>query len=110
MTTSAEQVSKQLRSARQKAGLSLRQLAERAGTSHATLLVYEQGKKVPGTLTFFRILEACGFEVDVRITPRIRQQDGIGRGDELVAVLKLAEQFPHRASRHLEMPRFAECG
>ncbi len=108
MTSSAEQIAKQLTSARKNAGLSLRQLAQRAGTSHATLLAYEKGKKVPGTLTFLRILEACGNEVEFRLKPRVREQDGILRGDELEAVLNLAEQFPHRASRHLEMPRFGK--
>ncbi|MEX0943796.1 MAG: helix-turn-helix transcriptional regulator [Pseudomonadales bacterium] len=104
--THQEMVAETLRAARIAAGLSLRELAERAGTSHATLSAYEQGKKVPSATNYLRILEACGNAVDIRIEPRIRERDGIPRGEELEAVLELAEQFPHRMSRHLDLPRF----
>jgi transcriptional regulator with XRE-family HTH domain len=106
MKTTEAQVAGSLCSARMQAQLSLRQLAARAGTSHATLIAYEKGRKVPSTSTYFRILEACGNTVEIRLEPRIREMDGIPRGNELQAVLELAEQFPHRASRHLQLPRF----
>lgn len=99
-------IARTLRDARAAAGLSLRALARRAGTSHPTLLAYEQGRKVPGTATFVRILEACGLAVDFALSPRIRERDGLDRGEELAQVLLLAEQFPVRASRHLDCPRF----
>jgi transcriptional regulator with XRE-family HTH domain len=95
-----------LREARARSGLSLRQLAQRAGTSHATLLAYENGRKVPAISTFLRVLEACGFAVDLNIAPRIRERDGLDRGDELAEVLLLAEQFPSRPSRRMTYPRF----
>lgn len=95
-----------LASARTAAGLSLRELAERAQTSHATLSAYEKGRKVPSVTTFLRILEACGNVVDIRLLPRIRERDGIPRGEELASVLMLAAQFPARAARHLELPVF----
>jgi transcriptional regulator with XRE-family HTH domain len=95
-----------LAQARAKAGLSLRELAERAKTSHATLSAYEKGRKVPSVTTFLRILEACGNAVEIQLHPRIRERDGIPRGDELEAVLKLAAQFPAKASRHLDYPCF----
>jgi transcriptional regulator with XRE-family HTH domain len=101
-----QKISTSLHDARKQAKLSLRQLASRAGTSHATLLAYEKGKKMPGTSTFFRILEACGHAVDIHLYPRIRDKDGIPRREELALVLELAEQFPHRASRHLNLKRF----
>ena len=63
----------QLQAARLRAGLSLRELAARAGTSHATLLAYEQGKKSPAITTFLRILEAAGFAVDIQLSKRIRE-------------------------------------
>ena len=44
----------QLRRARLSAGLSLREVAQRAGTSHATLSAYERGLKSP----FLRIVNA----------------------------------------------------
>ena len=95
-----------LRDARASAGLTLRELATRAGTSHATLSAYEQGRKVPSVTTFLRILEACDQAVDIRLHRRIRSADGLPRGEELASVLKLASQFPARVSRHLELPVF----
>jgi len=105
-----DRVSETLQYCRRRAGLSLRELARRAGTSHATLLAYEHGRKVPATTTFMRIIDACGHALDLQIQPRIRERDGIPRGEELVAVLQLGEQFPHRATRHLDLPRFPGDG
>jgi transcriptional regulator with XRE-family HTH domain len=85
---------RQLRAARLASGYSLRELARRAGTSHATLLAYENGKKIPAITTWLRVIEAAGFAVEMTISRRIRERDGIERGEELAAVLKLAEKFP----------------
>jgi transcriptional regulator with XRE-family HTH domain len=85
-------------------GLSLRELARRAGTSHATLRAYEKGTKVPSSVIFLRILEACNFGVDVELSPRIRDMDGVSRGEELRNVLLLAEQFPAKVSKTLGLP------
>jgi transcriptional regulator with XRE-family HTH domain len=107
-TTSKASVSaRTLGRARGAAGLSLRALARRAGTSHATLLAYERGAKTPSVATLVRILEACGFAVDVELSPRVRERDGLDRGDELEQVLRLAEQFPVRPPpRRLAYPAF----
>ena len=110
MRTIENKISGSLRAARLQACLSLRQLAARAHTSHATLLAYEKGRKIPSTLTYFKILEACGNTVDILLQPRIREKDGIPRGEELSMVLDLAEKFPHQASRHLGIPRFPRDG
>ncbi|MDH4023757.1 MAG: helix-turn-helix domain-containing protein [Gammaproteobacteria bacterium] len=95
--------------ARARAGLSLREVARRAGTSHATLHAYESGKKIPSVVTFLRVLEACGFAVDFDLAPRIRWQDGLDRGDELEQVLRLADQFPVRVSRRMNYPLFGSA-
>lgn len=108
--TTEQRIADTLRETRLRAGLSLRELARRAGTSHATLLAYERATKVPTTTTFFRILEAAGNVVDLNIQPRVRVRDGIPRGEELMAVLELAEQFPARVARRLQLPRFADAG
>lgn len=110
MSTIQQKISISLQDARQQAGLSLRRLAELAGTSHATLIAYEKGKKIPSTATYFRVLEACGNAVEILLHRRVRERDGIPRGEELSLVLELAEQFPHRASRHLEFPSFPKEG
>jgi transcriptional regulator with XRE-family HTH domain len=104
----SENAALQLRKARQAAGLSLRELAVRVGTSHSTLLAYETSKKMPAITTFCRILEAAGFAVDFSVTKRIREQNGIHRGEELAAVLKFAEQFPAKADRHMAFPTQSE--
>ncbi|MDZ7669479.1 MAG: helix-turn-helix transcriptional regulator [Gammaproteobacteria bacterium] len=99
------QIASALHSARHEAGLSLRELAARAGTSHATVLAYEQGTKVPGAATFVRLLEACGYAMEIRLDRRIRERDGLARGDELEQVLRLAEQFPVRMPKRMDYPR-----
>ena len=97
-----------LRTARQDAGLTLRELAARAGTSHATLSAYEHGTKVPTVDTFARVLEAAGFAFDPELSRRIvvDPRTGLDRGEELTAVLELAEQFPARHERTLRAPVF----
>jgi transcriptional regulator with XRE-family HTH domain len=107
-STRSQSTAALLASARAQAGLSLRELAERAQTSHTTLSAYEKGRKVPSVTTFLRILEACGNAVDIQLHPRIRERDGIPRGEELASVLTLAAQFPARASRHLNLPAFPD--
>ncbi len=96
-----------LRQARESRGLSLRSLGKRAGTSHSTLIAYEKGQKVPSVATFMRILDACGFAVDIQLSPRIRERDGFARGKELEQVLELAAQFPARHRPRLDYPKFA---
>lgn len=81
------------------AGLSLRELAKRAGTSHSTLIAYENGTKSPSLDTFYRIVEACDLSIEIQYAPRIRHTHGRSKGDELIDVLKLASHFPSRARR-----------
>jgi transcriptional regulator with XRE-family HTH domain len=90
-----------LRAARKRAGLSLRELATRADTSHATLSAYEAGRKIPSVTTLERILRAAGFALDLTLVPRATD-----RGGELEAVLDLAGEFPARHSPRLDFPRF----
>jgi transcriptional regulator with XRE-family HTH domain len=94
-----------IRQARSGSGLSLRQLAERAGTSHATLSAYESGRVDPSVRTVQRIIRSAGFDPAVVLVPRVDPTEG-GRGDELVQVLELAAQFPARHRRRMQCPRF----
>lgn len=91
---------------RARAGLTLRELAALAGTSHSTLSAYEHGSKVPSTATFDRIVRAAGFRADTTLQRRIDRIGGLSRGDELVAVLELADAFPARHSREPDYPVF----
>jgi len=97
-----------IRMARRDAGLSLRELARRARTSHSTLAAYEHGRKTPNVDTFDRILTACGFRVGVTLDPRPAEVavDPVARGHELVEVLELAGKFPARHTPTLTAPKF----
>ncbi len=102
----AMQAASVLREARHRAGLSLRALAVRAGTSHSTLAAYEAGRKTPTVDTLDRVLRAAGFELDGELTRSVGGPDAAARGRELVEVLDLAAHFPARHSPTLTFPRF----
>lgn len=95
-----------LRTARSQAHLTLRELAARAHTSHATLAAYEAGRKSPGAATLERVVRAAGFELTASLTPRIGAADPADRGRELLDVLQLAAHFPARHAPTLTAPIF----
>jgi len=99
-----------LQLARHEAGLTLRQLGKRAGTSHSTLAAYESGRKTPNVATLNRVLRAAGFAADVHLQKRHTTSPAtstpLARGDELVAVLELAAVFPARHAKSLKAPIF----
>jgi len=88
-----------LREARRRSGLTIRQLARRAHTSHSAVAAYESGAKSPNSATLRRLIEACGFEVEPRLRPLAPFENRLQRGRDLVDVLDLAGEFPseHRA-------------
>ena len=96
--------SRLIRNARHSSGLTLRQLAERAATSHSTLSAYETSAKHPTVATLDRILRAVGYAISDELEKRF--DDGGERGAELAEVLALAEQFPARHSLRLTYPKF----
>jgi transcriptional regulator with XRE-family HTH domain len=97
-----------LRRARRDAGLSLRALAERAGTSHATLAAYEAGRVVPQVDTLDRVLRAAGYTADIELArqPDATEAERRAKGDELREALELAAMFPARHAARLRFPRF----
>ena len=86
--------------------MSLRELARLAGTSHSAISAYETGRRSPTTETLDRIVRAAGFAVDVTLSRRIYGDGESDRGDELEAVLLLAEEFPARHLPELVAPVF----
>jgi transcriptional regulator with XRE-family HTH domain len=60
--------------ARHGSGLSQRALAEKAGTSQATLSAYERGVKTPSLAVAERIVEAAGYRLDLVTQVRFTQQ------------------------------------
>jgi transcriptional regulator with XRE-family HTH domain len=95
-----------VRRARSRSHLTLRELAVRAGTSHATLSAYEAGRKVPSVATLDRIVRAAGLELVDQLEPVVGGPDRTARGRELIEVLELAAMFPARHDRELSFPRF----
>jgi transcriptional regulator with XRE-family HTH domain len=88
-----------LRSARLQAGLTLRQLAAAAHTSHSALAAYETGAKCPTVETLNRVVEAAGFRVEGRLTPDAEPFDRADRARELAEVLELAEALRASGAR-----------
>jgi len=95
-----------IRSARSRVGLTLRELAAKASTSHSAIAAYESGAKSPSASTVDRIIEAAGFALDRQLSLRVRGDGRQDRGAELAAVLELAAEFPARHSAKLEFPVF----
>lgn len=97
-----------LRYARHCAGLTLRDLADRSETSHATLAAYESGRVTPRTDTLDRVLRAAGYEatITLRRRPDATPAEREAKGRELIEVLDLASRFPARHARNPRHPRF----
>ena len=95
-----------IRLARLRSDLSKRELARRAGTSPAAIVLYESGAREPTYPTLARIVHAAGFETRLSIRPSHRP-DPAELGRRLGQVLDLAEQLPRRrAARHTAFPPF----
>lgn len=102
-----------LRSCRAEAGLTQRQLAERAGTSAAAVCHYERGTRIPRADTLVRLVAATGatliwtvrrFPADPATIDAMEDN-----GEALAAVLDLAEHLPRRPRPEaIEAPVFAE--
>lgn len=97
-----------IRRARSRAGLTLRALADRAGTSHATLAAYEAGRVIPRVDTLDRILRAAGFASAIELEARADAGDEAreAKGRELVEALELAALFPARHRPRLDLAAF----
>ena len=97
-----------IREARERAGLSKRELARRAKTSPAAMVEYESGRRHPSVDTLQRILRAAGFEATLMVRPTGQRFSPVDPGRRLVEVLELADHLPRRpASRRLSFPPLA---
>lgn len=101
-----------LRSCRTAAGLTQRQLAERAGTSAAAVCHYEGGTRTPRADTLVRLVAATGSTLTWsarRFPSDPATADALeDNGEALAAVLDLAEHLPRRPrSEVLEAPVLA---
>lgn len=80
-----------LRHARQIASLSQSSLAQRAGVTQASISRIEDGKTVPRVDTLDRLLEACGFTLE--LAPRL------GKGVDRTAIRDLLALSPAERAR-----------
>jgi transcriptional regulator with XRE-family HTH domain len=74
-TLSRADVGTLVREARQLAGFSQAQLADRIGTKQSVVSRWERGQDEPRLSTLARILQACGFEADLTF----RRHDDVDR-------------------------------
>ncbi|MBI4883668.1 MAG: helix-turn-helix transcriptional regulator [Actinobacteria bacterium] len=93
--------------ANRRSAVSLRDLARRAGTSHATIAAYRAARVSPSVATLGRVARAAGVELEASLVRSL--PDRAARAQELLDVLDLAEQFPARHARRLEYPRFGRA-
>ncbi len=97
-----------LRQARERAGLSQRQLAQRAGTAQSVVARIERGLTSPSWDTLERLLEAAGYELAAQVEPRVvvgshmlNEVAGILRmtPEQRLQEVKNVSEFLHRARR-----------
>ncbi len=67
-----------IQQARRGSGLSQRDLADKAGTSQATLSAYERGVKSPSLAVAERIIEAAGYRLDLVTQVQFTQHTAAG--------------------------------
>jgi transcriptional regulator with XRE-family HTH domain len=59
--------------ARRSAGFTQLELAIRAGTAQPAVAAYESGSRTPNLATLERLLDACGYDVELLAHPRVRR-------------------------------------
>ncbi|MEQ8716931.1 MAG: helix-turn-helix transcriptional regulator [Acidimicrobiales bacterium] len=92
-----------LTEARETAGLSKTDLAERAHTSRSTLSAYEHGRVSPTLETVERLLLATGRRLTS--SPVLHWEEvGVGRGRTAAIPDRLPDLTPHEGLRTLTMP------
>lgn len=68
-----------IRSARQKAGLTQRELAEAAGISQQVVSAYETGRREPTLPTLLRLVRAAGLDLRLRLEPLDPHDTGVAQ-------------------------------
>ena len=107
-------IAREISAARRAAGLTQVELAERSGTSQATISAYEHSTKSPSSVTLTRVLAAAGRRLTTQpasasvCVPSAHELEH--RGRVLTQVLDLAERLPARRPRRLAYPRLAATG
>lgn len=93
--------------ARERSGLSKRELARRAGTSPAAIVKYESGQVSPTVDTLGRVLAAAGWEIETSLSAR--QPADRARGEMIADLLSVVDMVHIREPEpDITFPRFAD--
>jgi len=79
-----------LHQARTRAGLSQRQLAQRARTAQSVIARIERGQTSPTWETFDRLLAAAGYELTAQVEPRVVRESHML--DDVPRILRLTPE------------------
>jgi transcriptional regulator with XRE-family HTH domain len=101
----------QLRSLRERAGLTQAELAARAGLTTSVLSAYENDRREPRVDVFFRLVELAGFDVRFEAAPELDPSwyfvpDVEDKASILLRVCEIGMAIPHRKRGHLLFPPF----
>ncbi|HTQ69806.1 MAG TPA: helix-turn-helix transcriptional regulator [Solirubrobacteraceae bacterium] len=85
-----------LQLARLKAGLTQRELAQRASVPTTMISAYERDQRQPSLTTLLKLLHAAGFELTMKLTPRDDH-------DDTLAALEARRGPDERANRNRQV-------
>lgn len=108
ITSAAMDAATLLTRARLRAGLSQRELADRAGTSAAAVCLYERGGRLPRVDTLARLVAATGATLELAAAPPSKV-DVEANALVLEELLALADRLPHRSVGRLRAPVLARA-
>lgn len=91
-----------LQLARLKAGITQRELAERAGVPATMISAYERDRRQPTVETLLRLLRAAGFDLRMRLEP-------YDPHDEVLASLETARTPRERARRDRQIDAWRQA-
>ncbi|MBO9534099.1 MAG: helix-turn-helix transcriptional regulator [Solirubrobacteraceae bacterium] len=100
-------IGQEITAARQRAGLTQAELAQRAGTAQSAISAYESGRKQPSAEVFLRLLAAAGTRLAPVESEPVRapsRAERARRGRILEQVIELAEALPARHAPVLPYP------
>jgi len=92
-----------VREARRRAGLIQADLASRAGTTQSAVARLEAGRSAPSLERITEFVRACGFDLDVHLTPVDDSDWSIAQGNLRLGV-------DARLRQHAAAVRFARAG
>jgi transcriptional regulator with XRE-family HTH domain len=91
-----------LQLARRRAGLSQRELAERAGVPPTMISAYERDLRQPTMATLLRLLRAAGFDLRMHLAP-------FDSHDDVLATLEAGRSPAERARRDRQMQAWRDA-